>query len=106
MGAEITKVEGPLGFEPRTRGLKGRCSNLLSYGPILFPKMGITDYIILILRKKSMTLAVFELLVRSALRPQKQQAHQRACPHDQRLGLIDLLPQRLRLYCMAQSRRQ
>gem|GEM_PF-4470324 len=27
------RLEGPLGFEPRTRGLKGLCSNLLSYGP-------------------------------------------------------------------------
>jgi hypothetical protein len=34
-------LEGPLGFEPRTRGLKGRCSNLLSYGPTQ-----LTDYII------------------------------------------------------------
>ena len=27
-------VEGPVGLEPTTRGLKGRCSNLLSYGPV------------------------------------------------------------------------
>ncbi len=26
-------VEGPVGFEPTTRGLKGHCSNRLSYGP-------------------------------------------------------------------------
>lgn len=24
-----------MGFEPTTRGLKGRCSNLLSYGPAM-----------------------------------------------------------------------
>lgn len=32
-GADFTKVEGPVGFEPTTRGLKVHCSNLLSYGP-------------------------------------------------------------------------
>jgi hypothetical protein len=26
-------MEGPLGLEPRTRCLKGSCSNQLSYGP-------------------------------------------------------------------------
>ena len=29
-------MEGPLGLEPRTRGLKGHCSNRLSYGPMLW----------------------------------------------------------------------
>lgn len=29
-------LEGPLGLEPRTPCLKGRCSNQLSYGPIDF----------------------------------------------------------------------
>ena len=27
-------VEGPVGFEPTTPCLKGRCSNQLSYGPL------------------------------------------------------------------------
>ena len=27
-------MEGLEGFEPSTRGLKGRCSNLLSYRPV------------------------------------------------------------------------
>lgn len=26
-------MEGPVGLEPTTRGLKGHCSNQLSYGP-------------------------------------------------------------------------
>jgi DNA invertase Pin-like site-specific DNA recombinase len=33
---EFTRLEGPLGLEPRTPCLKGRCSNRLSYGPDLF----------------------------------------------------------------------
>ncbi len=33
--AEISSMEGPLGREPRTPCLKGRCSNQLSYGPEL-----------------------------------------------------------------------
>jgi hypothetical protein len=28
-------VEGPEGFEPSTRGLRGLCSNQLSYGPAM-----------------------------------------------------------------------
>lgn len=31
--ADFTRLEGPLGLEPRTPCLKGRCSNQLSYGP-------------------------------------------------------------------------
>ncbi len=27
-------MEGPVGLEPTTRGLKGHCSNQLSYGPV------------------------------------------------------------------------
>lgn len=30
---ETFSMEGPVGFEPTTRGLKGHCSNQLSYGP-------------------------------------------------------------------------
>lgn len=30
----VIKMAGPEGFEPSTLGLKGRCSTLLSYGPI------------------------------------------------------------------------
>ena len=32
-GAEFTNMEGPVGLEPTTPCLKGRCSNRLSYGP-------------------------------------------------------------------------
>lgn len=32
-GTDFTRLEGPLGLEPRTPCLKGRCSNQLSYGP-------------------------------------------------------------------------
>jgi hypothetical protein len=44
-------LEGPVGFEPTTRGLKGRCSNLLSYGPIFgFAKNGKTISGVIILK--------------------------------------------------------
>ena len=32
--ANFTRLEGPVGFEPTTRSLKGFCSNRLSYGPV------------------------------------------------------------------------
>ena len=32
--ADFVVVEGPVGLEPTTPCLKGRCSNQLSYGPI------------------------------------------------------------------------
>ena len=32
---ELLCLEGPLGLEPRTPCLKGRCSNRLSYGPVI-----------------------------------------------------------------------
>ena len=34
--SRILTMEGPLGLEPRTPCLKGRCSNRLSYGPVSF----------------------------------------------------------------------
>ncbi len=33
-GSEIMSMEGPVGLEPTTPCLKGRCSNQLSYGPV------------------------------------------------------------------------
>lgn len=33
-GANSTRLEGPVGLEPTTPCLKGRCSNRLSYGPV------------------------------------------------------------------------
>ncbi len=33
-GADFTRLEGPVGLEPTTLCLRGRCSNQLSYGPI------------------------------------------------------------------------
>ena len=32
-GTDFTRLEGPVGLEPTTPCLKGRCSNRLSYGP-------------------------------------------------------------------------
>jgi hypothetical protein len=46
------EMEGPVGFEPTTRGLKGRCSNLLSYGPI---NMGVCHIILSLLERKKST---------------------------------------------------
>ena len=45
-------MEGPVGLEPTTPCLKGRCSNQLSYGPK-------TPYIICNLAKKSILAFVF-----------------------------------------------
>ena len=52
-GANFTNMEGPLGLEPRTPCLKGRCSNRLSYGPIASI---IQEYIIYNFVKKSMNI--------------------------------------------------
>jgi hypothetical protein len=76
-------MEGPLGFEPRTRGLKGHCSNQLSYGPV---KQAVTDYIILILAKKS-TARLAVVPARATLQPEKQQTYQRADANDHGLRL-------------------
>lgn len=46
-------MEGPVGLEPTTRGLKGRCSNQLSYGPVYMYTGNLTPYIICFLTKKS-----------------------------------------------------
>ena len=43
-------LEGPVGLEPTTPCLKGRCSNRLSYGPDAWQ---LTTYIIRILGNKS-----------------------------------------------------
>ena len=37
-------LEGPVGFEPTTRGLKVHCSNLLSYGPMCFGRINSLHY--------------------------------------------------------------
>ena len=34
--ADFSTLEGPVGLEPTTPCLKGRCSNQLSYGPVIF----------------------------------------------------------------------
>ncbi len=46
-------MEGPVGLEPTTPCLKGRCSNRLSYGPILWAIGELTPYIIRSSAKKS-----------------------------------------------------
>jgi hypothetical protein len=46
-------MEGPVGLEPTTRGLKGRCSNQLSYGPACINTGNLTPYIICFLAEKS-----------------------------------------------------
>ena len=38
-------MEGPLGLEPRTPCLKGRCSNQLSYGPELYKDIILQGYL-------------------------------------------------------------
>jgi hypothetical protein len=67
------EVEGLVGFEPTTRGLKGRCSNLLSYRPANIAASSsysflfcgkITPYIIWNLTKKSSRDKDLELLAK------------------------------------------
>lgn len=82
-------MEGPLGFEPRTRGLKGHCSNQLSYGPtaaianrLYYPDFGKkvnglntgTDLFVTMLRL---------MANRRALCPQEQNAHNGAHANNQ-----------------------
>jgi hypothetical protein len=66
-------VEGPPGLEPGTRGLKGLCSNQLSYGPAFAGK--ITPYIICYLPEMSIWLLVlFGVAMLKAAGPYQQQA--------------------------------
>jgi hypothetical protein len=52
-GLWLTKMEGPVGLEPTTPCLKGRCSNQLSYGPAVRVAGELTPYIIRFYREKS-----------------------------------------------------
>lgn len=86
-----------MGFEPTTRGLKGRCSNLLSYGPALLRKQNNSLHYPDFCQKVNrgyllVLLAVF--MVFGALQPQKEQAQQCAATNNELLGAVDLLPER------------
>jgi hypothetical protein len=54
-------MEGPVGLEPTTRGLKGHCSNQLSYGPEI--KYGLKQGVLSVfLTEKSITLYLLFVL--------------------------------------------